>query len=491
MKRDNISNTILENIKIKNKTILKEMPEKATKKRTIVGYDFDELDKRAKMDALKDKEEPNPYKDSREMFNKEAIIDLKNRLQKIIPGVFKIDNYTAAKYDEEKEYRSDSLYMKIDIDKFIKYMISKFPNLERNERHFYSSTETEDIGIVYFKDENDRFNSYEDDFNRQIKKLRHYLSYDTNFDDLRRQEKVAINNYFIQIHKEIQKAILENKEAFESNRAYYDKYINQAEKERQEKLHKYWYDINGNVIRAKKLGESSIKESSLKESIDIEVEDYVDLYDFDELPEYRKQGMIQGDMTKQIKSMFDRMTEIIEELFTDYMEKRGLKLEPGNFDIETIIYNLTHKGKHDAYRGGGHYRYREDFGTSFKITTNELKSYFENNQDLVEKYGQDMIDALLSYTKKPEHGTPVFYLNLSTERAVLEFPWNLRSYEGRYYKGASKELSEMVDDLQNELTLDFYSSYRLLGKAIDKLKKEAEEILYDKIRSQGKKYENR
>ena len=102
-----------------------------------------------------------------------------------------------------------------------------------------------------------------------------------------------------------------------------------------------------------------------------------------------------------------------------------------------------------------------------------------------------MVDALLSYTSKSDHGTPVFYLNLSSQRAVLEFPWNLRSYEGKYYKGASKKLSEMIDDLQKELTLDFYSSYRLLGKAIDKLKDEAKEILYDKIRSQGKKYENR
>ena len=157
--------------------------------------------------------------------------------------------------------------------------------------------------------------------------MRKILSDLTNFDDLRRQSKVAINDFLGEIYDGLVKAIQEHIVEFKKTRSNYDKYTNLSTKEKEDELSKNWYDKYGNVIRAKNLDESFIKECGLTEAKDIEIEDYLEIYDFDELSEYTKENIADRKIRLQIQKMFDRMTEILETEFTEYMSQRGLDLE--------------------------------------------------------------------------------------------------------------------------------------------------------------------
>lgn len=489
MKRDRVSMEILSVLKEStdnknNKKVLTEMPQKFVNKKTIKGYDFNELNNYAKSKVLNGREEPNSKKDALDRFNQDAKLDLNNKIQQIIPGVFEVKYGSRANYEDKNDI-FDNLGLEIKYKTFLDYIASKFPNLEINKDSYGYRNGDDYFSVEYRKGQ---YNDISGD--EELHKLRRILRNSSNFDELRRQDKTAINNFLDEVRKAIVQATIENKSDFESRRNEYDKYIRTADKELEDELNKYWYDNNGNIIKAKNIDESFIQEYGLKEAVDLDVEDYIEIFDFDELSDYVKGDMTSRKINSKIQKMGDRMTEILGELLAEYMGKRGLTLDPDSFNVSDILYGMTHKNS-----GSNRYYWGSSPDTSIKLTKNALKSYFENNQDLVEKYGQDMIDKLFDYTdeNKSEYtkGSPVFYLKLYGDKAIVNFPWSLKNNDNNYREGASKEFDDMVRDLNKELSLDFYSAYKLLDKAKTQLRNEAREEVYEKIRKAGKKYDNK
>lgn len=471
MKRDRVSMEILSVLKesdnIKNKKeVLTEMPQKLKIRHKTKGYGFRELSPRVQHE-LSGKDKMDSAKDARERFKQDADLDLQNKLNAFIPNVFK--DTSMARYTDN-EYSNDYTYVDVDYTAFAKFMCDKFPELEYNEDS-YGDRDSFQVDLTKGASEGT---------------LRKVLSRKTNFDDLRRQQKVAINDYLINICNELIKIFKENKEEFEAKRGEYSKYTNLSDKEKEDELNKYWYDQYGKVIRAKDLDESFIKEHKLKEAIDLDTEDYIEIYNFDELDDYIKSKMTDRKVKLQIQKMFDRMTEILEEEFSEYMSARGLDLEPGQFDVEKLLYNMTHESS-------GRY-WGPNYITTFNITKSELVSYINNNIDLAEKYSQEEIDRLLNFlTTDKGDSQPVYTINFDGRRAYISGNFNFRKYhydsdEDKYFDGADEKLEKLYQDLMKDLSLDFYSSYKLLDKAMKQLRDEAKEIVYAKMSKSKDRY---
>lgn len=472
MSRDRVSLNILSklNESVEKKT-LTEMPQKVKVNRRVRAYDFKDLSPRVQSELSGRKDKLNSAKDAEERFNKDANLDLKNRLDAIIPNAF--SDTTLARY-KDGDYQSNYTYTSADYASFAKFICEKFPELEYNENSYGGRVDFY-VGLGNENRDSDGVHDF-----------REILSSKTNFDELRRQQKTAINNYLIEIYHAVEAAFRDNKKEFEARRSEYDKYTNISDKELEDELYKYWYDKTGRVLRAKNLDESFIENNKLTEATELDVEDYIEVYDFDELSDYIKNDIAGRRIKAQIQKMGDRMTEIIEEKFTEYMSARGLTLEPNQFSVDELLYNMTHERNATKYYG-------PSYDVSFRITTNELKSYFENNPDLVEKYGQDLIDKFFAYTDENKNdytkGTPVFELSLDSSRSKLRLPWNFKSYKNNeYLEGASEELEKMAKDLEHELSLDFYSAFKVLVNVKEQLQNEAKEIVYNRIRKSGDKY---
>ena len=320
----------------------------------------------------------------------------------------------------------------------------------------------------------------EDPWHNKGKELRKVLSYLTNFDDLRRQSKVAINDYIINLENEIAKTTNEHISEFTKARGDYSKYTNLSAKEKEDELSKNWYDKYGKIIRAKNLDESFIEECGLKEAKEIDVDDYIEIYNFDELSDWAKERITERRVKAQIQRMFDRMTEILEKDFTEYMANRGLELQSGSFDIEDLLYNMTHEPRQS--------RWSSSSITHFYVTKAELASYIKNNDDLAEKYGKEELDRLLDFTTTDRgDAQPVYTIYYDGGRGIkidgnFNFKhYNYDSHKDEYYDKADAKLEKLYDDLKKELSLDFYSSYKILDKDMKQLKQEAKDIVYSKM----------
>ena len=468
MTKDRVSMDILSVLKESaNRETLTEMPQKVKIRNKVDAYDFNELSPSVKQ-SLSGKDNINSSKDAEERFKQDANLDLQNRLNKIVPDAFRDNSLANFKGSDDSLYTYT--YTDVEYGPFAKYICSKFPELEYDENS-YGDHDSFCVSIV---------NGTKED------SLRKVLSRKTNFDDLRRQQKVAINDYLIELCNELTKAFKENKDEFESKRDEYNKYINLSDKEKEDELSKYWYTKGGNVIKAKDLDESFISELNLKEATQLDIDDYIEIYDFDELDEFFKNRITERKTKIQIQKMFDRMTEILEKEFTDYMSARGLELEPGQFDIEDLLYNMTHDRSN---------KWGKSSLTKFNITKGELISYIKNNTDLVEKYGQEEIDRLLNYIQTDMGDSqPVYTIryyggkDLGFDQNIHfdKYDYSTGNYE--YFDGADEKLKTLYNELQHDLALDFYSSYKLLDKSMKQLEDEAKKIVYERMAKSKDKY---
>ena len=168
------------------------------------------------------------------------------------------------------------------------------------------------------------------------------------------------------------------------------------------------------------------------------------------------------------------------------MSQRGLELEPGQFDIESLLYNMTHENTG---------RWGSSSMTRFYITKSELASYIRNNEDLVEKYGQKELDRLMAFmTTDRGDSQPVYTIYYGGDKNIkfsdnFNFKhYNYDTHKDEYYDGADEKLMKLYADLEHELSLDFYSSYKLLDKAMKQLREEAKQIVYAKIAKSKDKY---
>lgn len=476
MTRDRISMNILSVLKESaenKKEILTEMPQKLKIRKKVTGYDFKDLNNRQKERLTG--VSGGSDKDASERFREDAKLDLTNRFNSVIPDIF-TPKYGSPVGFKENDSFNGSMYVDYKGKELAEYLCSKFPELEMDpEGHSYDN----DFSICYDGSNDSMWGNKE-------AKLRKTLSGLTNFDDLRRQQKVAINNYLIEIVDALTKAIQEHITEFSKVKKNYDKYTNLSAKEKEEELSKNWYDQYGKVIRAKNLDESFIKECGLKEAQDIDIEEYLEIYDFDELSDWAKEKISDRKVRLQIQKMFDRMTEILETSFTEYMSQRGLDLEPGNFDIESLLYSMTHESTS---------RYSTGSMTKFYITKSELASYIKNNEDLAEKYGQKELDRLMAFmTTDRGDSQPVYTIYYDGGKGIkfsdnFNFKhYNYDTHKDEYYDGADSKLMKLYNDLKQELSLDFYSSYKLLDKAMKQLRNEAKEIVYAKIAKSKDKY---
>jgi len=472
MAKDRISMNILSLLKesTNNKETLVEMPQKIKIRRKVKGYDFKELNQRTRENMTGSRDSSDT--DAKERFKQDAVLDLTNRFNKVVPDTF------APKYGSpvglKEDYDRESIYVDVKPKNLAEFVASKFSELEMMpDAHSY----VEDFAVNF---------TGEDPWNNKTSAMRKILSGYTNFDDLRRQSKVAINDFLGEIYEGLVKAIQEHIAEFKKLRGNYDKYTNLSAKEKEDELSKNWYDQYGKVIRAKNLDESFIKEHGLTEAKDIDVEDYIEIFDFDELEEYWKERISDRKIRMQIQKMFDRMTEILENEFTEYMSQRGLELEPGNFDIESLLYNMTHEPSGRWGRG---------FMTKFYITKSELASYIRNNTDLAEKYGQEELDRLMNFmTTDRGDSQPIYTIYYDGGRGInfsdnFNFKhYNYDTHKDEYYDGADDKLMKLYNDLKQELSLDFYSSYKLLDKAMKQLRDEAKQIVYAKMSKSKDKY---
>lgn len=473
MARDRISMNILSVLKESaenNKETLVEMPQRLKIRKKVTGYDYKDLSQ-----GQRERLSGSRYgsdNDAKERFRQDAILDLTNRFNNVVPDTFtpKYGSPVGLKEDNDR----DSIYVDVKPKNLANFVASKFSELEIiPDAHSY----TEDFSVSF---------NGEDPWNNKTSAMRKILSSLTNFDDLRRQSKVAINDFLGEIYDGLVKAIQEHIVEFKKARSNYDKYTNLSAKEKEDELSKNWYDKYGNVIRAKNLDESFIKECSLTEAKDIEIEDYLEIYDFDELSDYAKDKIANRKVRLQIQKMFDRMTEILETDFTEYMSQRGLELEPGQFDIESLLYNMTHENTG---------RWGSSSMTRFYITKSELASYIRNNEDLVEKYGQKELDRLMAFmTTDRGDSQPVYTIYYGGDKNIkfsdnFNFKhYNYDTHKDEYYDGADEKLMKLYADLEHELSLDFYSSYKLLDKAMKQLREEAKQIVYAKIAKSKDKY---
>jgi len=473
MARDRISMNILsalnESIK-EDKEVLTEMPQKLKIRKKVTGYDYKDLNQgqRERLSGNRDGSD----KDAKERFGQDAVLDLTNRFNSVVPDTFapKYGSPVGLKDDNDRE----SIYVNVKPENLANFVAEKFSELEIiPDAHCY----TEDFSVNF---------TGEDPWNNKTSAMRKILSSLTNFDDLRRQSKVAIDNFLGEIYAGLVKAIQEHIVEFKKVRKDYDKYTNLSAKEKEDELSKNWYDKYGNVLRAKNLDESFIKECGLTEAKEIDVEDYIEIFDFDELSDYAKDKIADRKVRLQIQKMFDRMTEILEKEFTEYMSQRGLDLEPGQFDIESLLYNMTHDTSG---------RWGSSSMTKFYITKSELASYIRNNEDLAEKYGQKEINRLMTFmTTDRGDSQPIYTIYYGGDKNIkFSDNFSFRHYDydthrDKYYDGADEKLMKLYNDLRQELSLDFYSSYKLLDKAMKQLREEAKEIVYSKIAKSKDKY---
>ena len=468
MKRDKASLEILNSL---NESILNEMPKKVGITKKVKGYNFKDLNNMAKSKAKEklgfdSNRELNSTKDAEERFNQDASLDLQNRLDKIIPNAFSVERHgTNARYKADG-YEDDFIGLEVNYKTFVDGMIKKFDKLEITKEVW-----DENHYLGFHGDIDNMINNAKD----VAKDLRHLLHVFTNFDDLRRFEKVEINNVLVEIVRAISKSFTENKTDFEKRRGDYDKYTRASDKEIEQELAKYWYDQNGNVLKAKDMNESFKESHKLREAEELDVDEYIEIYNFDELSDWAKEELTDRRIKLQIQKMFDRMTEILEEKFTEYMSARGLELEPNQFDVDRLLYNMTHK--RDSYY---------DATTSFMITNSELKSYIKNNQDLVEKYSQKALDKLFAFLDSNDNTQSYRLVFDRNGKAKIEGIRYFSYYDytedkEKYHDGASKELEQLYNDLSKELSLDFYSAANVLDNAVKQLRDEAKKIVYDKM----------
>ena len=211
--RDKLSLNILNEVVAREnrKTRLNEMPQRMKIRKKVKGYDFKDLN-------YKQKERLTGVtggsdKDANERFREDAKLDLVERFNKVVPNIF-TPKYGSPMSLKDDDSFSGSMYIEYKPKEFVEYMCSKFPELEVNPD---GSSYDNDFGIDY-KGEHENY------WGDKEAKLRKALSNLTNFDDLRRQQKVAINNYLIELINALTKAIQEHITEFSKVKKDYDKY---------------------------------------------------------------------------------------------------------------------------------------------------------------------------------------------------------------------------------------------------------------------------
>ena len=131
MARDRISMNILSVLKEStgnNKETLVEMPQKLKIRRKVTGYDYKDLNpgQRERLSGIRGSSD----KDAKERFGQDAVLDLTNRFNSVVPDTFapKYGSPVSLKEDGDRDY--SYIYVDVKPKNLANFVADKFSELE-------------------------------------------------------------------------------------------------------------------------------------------------------------------------------------------------------------------------------------------------------------------------------------------------------------------------------------------------------------------------